>query len=58
MNSGWSYEGFCDVFNGTNWPTDHYTGTSCSGVSKFDSGAKKLVEVLPLSCGGREIADA
>jgi ABC-type branched-subunit amino acid transport system substrate-binding protein len=57
MNGGWSYEGFGDVFNGTNWPTDHYTGTSCSGVSKFDADAKKLVEVLPLSCGGREIAD-
>jgi hypothetical protein len=58
MNGGWSYEGFGDVFNGTNWPTDHYTGTSCSGVSKFDADAKKLVEVLPLSCGGREIADS
>ena len=55
MNSGWSYEGFGDVFNGTNWPTDHYSGTSCSGISRFDAAAKELVEVLPLSCGGREI---
>jgi hypothetical protein len=58
MNSGWSYPGFGDVFNGTNWPMDHYAGTSCSGVSRFDAEAKELVEVLPLSCGGREVVDS
>jgi hypothetical protein len=57
MNSGWTYPGFGDVFNGTNWPTDHYSGTSCSGISRFDTEATLFVEVLPLSCGGREIVD-
>lgn len=57
INSGWSYPGFGDVFNGTNWPTDHYSGTSCSGISRFDAESGELVEVLPLSCGGRDIVD-
>jgi hypothetical protein len=58
MNSGWNAPGLPGVFNGTSWPTDHYTGTSCSGVSKFNASTKKMVEVLPLSCGGRDIANS
>jgi hypothetical protein len=55
VNSGWSYPGVPNVFNGTDWPLDHYMGTSCSSVSKFNGSAQTFDQILGLSCGGRSI---